>query len=574
MSQANKPRIAVFSGPTSTIANSPPLVTSNKARLKYGLPPRPNSDGSSMRFDALRPQRLAAPVTVYIEQFSAHPLERDAAELYAAPDGYLDADGRFSQERKSSTDVPVYELTLKPEDGLYALPYMARQADGSAWEEDGADPLASADRCRQPFYPDASRVFEEIDRLGVGEAGVGNLLSSRADFDFYRAAPGGGYKKGLPGAERTDAGEGDIPPEHLGLDFFPYRPMRLLRQAQRGRLAMVTNMVQGALDSGMYAGAIWIEGSPSVEESAYWLSLLIDTRVPISCNASQRAHGTLANDGDHNLVDSVEYIVSRAWTDPDGSDRVGVVMCQEGQIFAAREVQKGDARPGGYIAAGGHGGILGRVGGQFPPTPTRLTFVPARRHTAGSDVNVRRLPTSVFGVIRNGAALERVSVPIKDAVGALLPTAIPNVSIVKVAEQFSSDAAVDDGARSTATQVEILARIAHNLEHAPLAGFVGEGWAPYGLSNVAADAALRQAVFSGMPVVKVGRGNNEGFASQHPPFIAGNNLTASKARLLLMACLMKFGGLPIARDAGQPTGEEFAATMASLARYQSVFDTH
>jgi hypothetical protein len=77
-----------------------------------------------------------------------------------------------------------------------------------------------------------------------------------------------------------------------------------------------------------------------------------------------------------------------------------------------------------------------------------------------------------------------------------------------------------------------------------------------------------------MPVVKVGRGNNEGFASQVPPFLAGNNLTASKARLLLMACLMKFGSLPIARDAGQPTDKEFAATMTSLAQYQTVFDTH
>ena len=70
MPQAGKPKIAVFSGPTSTIANSQPLVTSNKARVKYGLPPRPNSDGSTMRFDVLRVQRLAAPVTVYIEQFS------------------------------------------------------------------------------------------------------------------------------------------------------------------------------------------------------------------------------------------------------------------------------------------------------------------------------------------------------------------------------------------------------------------------------------------------------------------------------------------------------------------------
>jgi len=312
-------------------------------------------------------------------------------------------------------------------------------------------------------------------------------------------------------------------------------------------------MVQSALDSGTYAGAIWIEGSPSVEESAYWLSLLIDTRVPISCNASQRAHGALANDGDHNIVDSVEYIVSRAWADHDGDDRVGAVMCQDGQIFAAREVQKADARPGGYIATGGHGGILGRIGEAFPPTPTRLTFVPTRRHTAGSDVNVRQLPASVWGVVRNAAALEPVSVPIKAATGDLLPTAIPKVSIIKEAQQFGGDAAIDDGSRSPATEVDILAHIAHNLEHAPLAGFVGEGMSPYGLLSEAADAALRQAVFSGMPVVKVGRGNNEGFTSQAPPFLSGNNLTASKARLLLMACLMKFGSLPIARDVGQPT---------------------
>ena len=88
---SSKPRIAVFSGPTATIQNTEPLVTSNKAREKYGLDARKNADGSTMRFDVLRPQRLAAPVTIYVEQFSAHPLERDFAELYAPPDGYIDS---------------------------------------------------------------------------------------------------------------------------------------------------------------------------------------------------------------------------------------------------------------------------------------------------------------------------------------------------------------------------------------------------------------------------------------------------------------------------------------------------
>src|SRR5215472_12883582 len=97
-------RIAVFSGPTATIQNTVPLVTSNKARAKYGLPLLTYTDGASLRFDHLRPQRLAAPVTVYVEQFSAHPLERDASELYGPPDGYLDAQRRFHKERQSPAD--------------------------------------------------------------------------------------------------------------------------------------------------------------------------------------------------------------------------------------------------------------------------------------------------------------------------------------------------------------------------------------------------------------------------------------------------------------------------------------
>ena len=51
-------------------------------------------------------------------------------------------------------------------------------------------------------------------------------------------------------------------------------------------------------------------------------------------------------------------------------------------------------------------------------------------------------------------------------------------------------------------------------------------------------------------------------------------LTASKARLLLMACMMKLGSLPIAADPSCPTEAEFSATMAQVAQYQTVFDTH
>jgi hypothetical protein len=563
-----KPKIAVFSGPTATIQNTQPLVTSNKARQKYGIPLLADPDGQPPRFDALRPQRLAAPVTVYIEQFSAHPLERDAANLYAPPDGYLDSSGVFHQQRRSDSDVPVFEVTLAPEDGLYPLPYMARQADGEPWEGDGAHPGAPGELCRQPFYADASRLFEEIDRMGLGERGVGNLLSSRARFDFYRAAPSGGYRNGLPAVERTDVGEGDIPPETLGEDFFPYRPRHLRTEPPRRVLAKLTNMVQRALSEGEYAGGIWLEGTPSVEETTYWLNLLIDTRVPIVGNASQRTHGSLGNDGDHNIVGAVEYLLSRIWADEAGDDRVGVVVLQDQRLYTSREVQKGDARPGGYVATGGHGGIVGAVGGHGHPV---LTFVPTRRHTHRSEVNVSRIPTQTRGSgQRNGRVVE-IPVQVKDERGDLVASAIPSVTYVKHGRYLP-----DDAAQQAESEVDILARIDKNLREAPLAGFVAEGTTPSGALAGAVIAALTRAVYSGMPVVTVSRGNAEGFSSPNElyPFVSGSNLTATKARLLMMAALLRFGCLPVAADPANPTEAEREATRAKLAALQSIFDTH
>jgi L-asparaginase len=184
-----KARIAHLAGPNATIQNTPPLITSNKARAKYGLEARPNPDGSPQLFDVLRTQKLARPVTVYVEQFSAHPLERDAADLYGPPDGYLDASGAFHPERTGPDDKPVYEIELSPDDGYHPLPYMARQADGRPWEEECTDPRAPAEKARQPFFPDGSRSFAEIDQLAIGADGVGNLISSLAEVDFYRIVP-------------------------------------------------------------------------------------------------------------------------------------------------------------------------------------------------------------------------------------------------------------------------------------------------------------------------------------------------------------------------------------------------
>ncbi|WP_421760893.1 asparaginase domain-containing protein [Devosia sp.] len=561
----SKIRIAHLAGPTATIQNTPPLVTSNKARLKAGLPPITAGNGNPATFDPLRAQKLAVPVKVYVEQFSAHPLEADAAELYNAPDGYIKADGSFSKDKTSDTDKPVYEIELTPQDGLYPLPYMALQQDGSAWEEEGTKPMGMVHR--QGFFPDGSRSFEEIDRLSIGADGKVNMIGGRAEVDFYRVAPPGGFTKGLAHDKRADEGEGDTPAEAMGWDFFGYKPFHLAKSPPRPVLAKITNDVQAVMSSGKYDGAIWTQGSPQVEESAYWFNLLIDTQLPICCNAAQRPQGQISNDGPANIVDSVTFIESGIWKDGKGGNRAGTVVIQEQQFFAAREVAKVDARLGGYVATGGHGGILGQVTHMGVPY---MMYVPAYKHTANSDVNLTKLPASVKATRSGRSGIETYDFKIKDGAGKLLADAIPSVSIVKEGGYFA-DTFGDD----PAPEGDLDFLIRHKLAGGRLGGFVIEGLVPYGAATSELRAGmLRQASFMGLPVARVGRGYPEGFADPDPWTIAGLNLTSTKARLLLMACLMKFGSLPVAADPANPTDVEVVALKAALAAYQQVFNTH
>ncbi|MFG2905299.1 asparaginase domain-containing protein [Kitasatospora sp. NPDC048286] len=549
---APRPRIAVFAGPTATILNTPDLVTSNKARARYGLPPR------AARFDLLRPQRLAAPATVYVEAFSAHPLERDSAHLYAPPDGWLDRDGAFHEEPPGGDATPVHVVELHPDDGLYPLPYMARQADGSAWEETATAPLASPEFARQTFYPDARRLYEEIERFGLADHGTPVELGSIADFDFFRAAPSGGYTAG-PGSER------------LGEDFFVYYPYHLQTEPGLADLARATNLVQAVLATGEYTGLQWLEGSPTVDETLYWLGLLVDTTVPLVGHAAQRRHQTSSADGDRNVVDGVKYIASGVALDERGADRVGACVVVDELVYAARDVTKVDARPGGYEVTGGHGGIVADLGGYGPP---QLTYLPARGHTHRSDLRLTALPERVTGVTGTlDAGVTTVDVVTRDA-GGLVPTAMPHVTITKYS-RYAATGTGKDGRSTPDDEVEVLARIGTNLARAPLSGFVCEGMSPFGMADPTRNAALAVAVFAGMPVVRTGRGNTGGMAYRTDPvFVSGNNLTATKARLLLMAALLKFGALPPAADPFDPTAQERAATERAVARYQALFDTH
>ena len=388
---------------------------------------------------------------------------------------------------------------------------------------------------RQFFYPDADRIFIDIDRTisGRDHNGEPNVLGNQADFEFIRVVPPGGYTK-----------QGKV----HGRDFFGYMPLPVRKVAPAESLAKVVNIVQRTFNDGTFAGGIWLEETPSLEETLYWLNLLLDSDLPLAGVSSQRPHGHISNDGDHNILNAVGYVLSGQGTD------LGVVAVLDEQIFASRALKKGDDRPGGYKAVGGHGGVLGS-----PGPPVVIWYKPAYLHTKRSELNLSNLPFVLEFTDKVGEP-EKISIHIKNAEGFLLGEAIPSVDMVKFGHYWSNDKIFGWEAISNAhpdSEVGILARIQQGLEeqldlgsNAPkLHGFVPEGANPYGYGSGSQMAALSVAACSGMPVVMVGRSDLEG---PTPPYwheltILGSNLDANKARILLMAALLKLGRLPKAR---------------------------
>ncbi len=74
----------------------------------------------------------------------------------------------------------------------------------------------------------------------------------------------------------------------------------------------------------------------------------------------------------------------------------------------------------------------------------------------------------------------------------------------------------------------------------------------------------------------VSRDNEETMVSPNPSnlTVEGSNLSPLKARLLLMAALMRFGSLPAAVDSRNPTPQEKEAVRDKIEQYQEVFSTH
>jgi len=229
-------------------------------------------------------------------------------------------------------------------------------------------------------------------------------------------------------------------------------------------------------------GVVVTHGTDTLEETAYFLSLVLPAGRPLVLVGAMRPAGVPGADGPANLWHAVALAAS-----PQAAGRGPLVLMNE-QVYSARDVQKVSASGVAAFAAPG-GALLGEVFGDDV-----LMRVPLPENSN----------SPVFTIPEDSKRLPRVDI--------LYAHADQSADLV--------DAALAQGARGLV-----------------LAG-VGAGNAPDAVL-----AALRRAAESGIAVVRSSRiacgyvGRHGEIDDQACGFIAAGKLPPAKARILLMLAL-------------------------------------
>jgi L-asparaginase len=105
-------------------------------------------------------------------------------------------------------------------------------------------------------------------------------------------------------------------------------------QMDPARWMLLTREATAALARPEVAGVIVTHGTDTLEETAFWLDLTVDSPKPVILIGAQRNNSDFDFDGPRNLLNAVRIAI-----DAQSRGR-GVMLAMNGQINAAREVTK------------------------------------------------------------------------------------------------------------------------------------------------------------------------------------------------------------------------------------------
>jgi L-asparaginase len=207
-------------------------------------------------------------------------------------------------------------------------------------------------------------------RLMMGPGTLPSQGKDRMDFLRYNETISG--KPRLSGQEMLAA-----IPELAGfarLDIDEQNPHEI---GSPDNLRKIALRAEEALARPEIDGLVFIQGTNSLEETAYFLNLSVHTGKPLIITGAQRPFTALSTDAHVNLVDAIRVAAT-----PEAAGK-GVLAVTNGEINAARDVTKTST----YKLHTFRARDMGIVGYADPDRIT-LYRAPVRRHTAASEFDL------------------------------------------------------------------------------------------------------------------------------------------------------------------------------------------
>lgn len=124
-------------------------------------------------------------------------------------------------------------------------------------------------------------------------------------------------------------------------------------------------------------GVVYVQGTNTIEETAYFYNLTVRSEKPVVVTGAQRPYNGLSTDGPINLLDAIRVACS-----PDTRGK-GAVVVLNGEINGARDVTKTDTYHLQTFRSRGVG-ILGYA----DPDKIEYYRTPHRRHTVHSEFDL------------------------------------------------------------------------------------------------------------------------------------------------------------------------------------------
>ncbi|WP_104748004.1 type II asparaginase [Helicobacter cetorum] len=253
--------------------------------------------------------------------------------------------------------------------------------------------------------------------------------------------------------------------------------------------------IQELLDNKDIQGVVVTHGTDTLEESAYFLNLVVHSNKPIVLVGAMRNSTSLSADGALNLYNAVSVATNKE------SKNKGVLVVMDDNIFSAREVTKTNTTHTSAFKAPNSGAI-----GSVYYAKVRYYMQPLRKHTNESEFSISELEKLVKHSSNHDVLLPRVDI---------------------IYAHTNSDA-------------ELLnASIKHHAKGIVVAG-VGNGNVNETLLKAMQNASNQGVVIVRSSRVGSGETTSPGEIDDKTyHFVASDNLNPQKARVLLQLALTK-----------------------------------